>query len=615
MIWSSAYREIEHWPGEWPPPLADVIRLTFGEAARESGSPAIQVQFSRFRGTVQQDPIQRQETQIVQSHMTLHDFLPGFRSPVLCRAGKARRKGKQQGYSPEDTERTALSPWLPPTTPRLPTLLVAAGAIALTPLLTPTPLTAQPPHDIVLSGGRVMDPETGFDAIRNVGIRAGEIAAISETPLSGTIVLDVSGLVVAPGFIDLHAHGQTNRANEFQARDGVTTALELESGSPLPALYLARRGRGAILNYGATVSHMSVRPKAMPARADAVRQALSFTDDNPERAIRELASVGSAARYDPILSEDYGALRAALADGLAAGALGIGMAHQYYPGANHEEILEVFRFAADEGATIHTHVRDMGIAAMQEVLANAVATGAPLHIVHVNSSSLWRIGPILDLIGGIRSRGFDVTTEAYPYTAASTGLQSALFDPGWRESLRISYGDVQWQDTGERLTAETFRSYRAEGGTVIIHMMKDEWIREALSRDFVMVASDGMQYAPGAHPRSAGTFSRFLGRYVRDEGLMGLMEGLERITIMPARRLERMTDQARRKGRLRPGMDADITVFDPDSIIDTATFEDDLSHSVGVVHVLVGGEFVVREGRNVAGAMPGRALVGRKKSG
>ena len=487
-------------------------------------------------------------------------------------------------------------------------LPLAALLVAAT---LPAPVLAQDDYDIVLAGGRVMDPETGLDAVRNVGIRGRDIAVISEDPLFGTVVLDIAGLVVAPGFIDLHSHGQTNRANEFQARDGVTTALELESGVALPAVYLARRGKGAVLNYGATVSHMSVRPKAMPARADAVRQALAFAGDDPDRALRELASVGSAARYDPVLPADYGALRTALADGLAAGALGIGMAHQYYPGATHEEILEVFKFAAGEGVTIHTHVREMGIPAMQEVLANAVATGAPLHIVHVNSSSLWRIGPILDLIGGVRSRGFDVTTEAYPYTAASTGLQSALFDPGWQESLQIGYGDLQWQDTGERLTAETFRSYRAEGGTVIIHMMKDEWIREALSRDFVMVASDGMPYAPGAHPRSAGTFSRFLGRYVRDEGLMGLMEGLERITIMPARRLERMTGQAKRKGRLRAGMDADITVFDPAKIIDTATFEDDLSHSVGVVHVLVGGEFVVRGGKTVAGAMPGRALVGR----
>ena len=488
------------------------------------------------------------------------------------------------------------------------------GICALTALTLPAsaPLSAQESYDIVLAGGRVMDPETGLDAVRNVGIRGSEIVTVSEEPLSGEVELDVSGLVVAPGFIDLHAHGQTNRANEFQARDGVTTALEMESGVAKLATFLDERSAGAVLNFGATVSHMSTRTWAMPDRVDAVHRALMVAESDAEAGLTQLESVGSAARYDPVGPDGYGALRDALSQGLTEGALGIGMAHQYYPGASLEEILEVFRFAADEDVTIYTHVRDMAISAMQEVIANAVATGASLHIVHANSSSLWNIGPVLDLVGGVRSRGFDVTTEAYPYTAGSTGLQSAIFDPGWRDKLQIGYGDVQWQDSGERLTAETFQRYRAEGGTVIIHMMKDEWIREALARDFVMVASDGMPYAPGAHPRSAGTFSRFLGRYVRDEGLVPLLEGLAKITIMPARRLEGMTDQAKRKGRIQAGTDADITVFDPEVIIDTATFEDDLSYSTGVVHVLVNGEFVVRDGENVAGAMPGQAIVGRK---
>ena len=495
----------------------------------------------------------------------------------------------------------------PATAATLVTLALAAATL-------PTPLTAQDTHDIVLSGGRVMDPETGLDAVRNVGVRGGEIVAISEEPLTGDIVVNVAGLVVAPGFIDLHAHGQTNRANEFQARDGVTTALEMESGAASPAAFLARRGEGAILNYGATVSHMSTRAWAMPGRVAALERARALLDGDREAGLRELAAAGSGGRYDPVAREDYPALRNALSRGLSEGALGIGMAHQYYPGASLEEILEVFKFAAEANTTIYTHVRDMKISAIQEVLANAVATGASLHIVHVNSSSLWNIAPILDLIGGVQSRGFDVTTEAYPYTAASTGLASAIFDAGWTENLRIGYGDLQRQDTGERLTEETFRSYREQGGTVIIHMMKDEWIREALGRDIVMVASDGMPYAPGAHPRSAGTFSRFLGRYVRDEGLMPLMDGLAKITIMPARRLEGMTDQAARKGRLQVGMDADITVFDPDGIIDTATFEENLSYSVGVVHVLVNGEFVVRDSENVDGAMPGRAITGRMMS-
>ena len=490
--------------------------------------------------------------------------------------------------------------------PALCAIALLAGGLA-----GPAPSAAQDRYDIVLSGGRVMDPETGLDGVRNVGINGSVIVAVSEEPLDGDVVVDASGLVVAPGFIDLHAHGQTNRANEFQARDGVTTALEMESGVGDLTAYLTDRGTGAILNYGATVSHMINRAWAMFDRADLLRRAESMLDSDPDAGLRELDRIAGGARYESVSADEFGALWAALAQGLSEGALGIGMAHQYYPGASLEEILDVFRFAAYENTTIYTHVRDMKISAMQEVIANAVATGASLHIVHANSSSLWNIEPILELIGGAQSRGFDITTEVYPYTGASTGLASAIFDPGWQEKLQIGYGDLQWQDTGERLTEETFNSYRASGGTVIIHMMREEWIRHALATDFVMVASDGMPYAPGAHPRSAGTFSRFLGRYVRDEGLMPLMDGLAKITIMPAKRLEGMTDQARRKGRVQAGADADITVFDADRIIDTATFEDDLSYSEGVVHVLVNGEFVVRDEENVPGAMPGRAIIGR----
>jgi dihydroorotase len=254
----------------------------------------------------------------------------------------------------------------------------------------------------------------------------------------------------------------------------------------------------------------------------------------------------------------------------------------------------------------------MGIAPMQEVIANAVATGASLHIVHMNSSSLWDYQTNLDLILGAQERGADISTEAYPYTAASTSIQSAIFDDGWQEKLRISYADLQWQDTGERLTEKTFDQYREEGGVLIIHMMKPEWIQAVMADPRVMVASDGMPYAPGAHPRSAGTFSRFLGRYVREQGVLPLMDGLRKITLMPADRLAGIAPQMKRKGRLQLGADADITIFDPTHIIDTAGFEDDLSYSEGVEFVLVNGEFVVRDGALVGGARPGQPVLGRQ---
>ncbi len=477
-------------------------------------------------------------------------------------------------------------------------------------------LDAQEAYDIVLQGGRVMDPETGLDAIRNVGIRGQTIVAISEDRLEGAQVIDVSGMVVAPGFIDLHAHGQTNRANEFQARDGVTTALELESGVPDVAAYLRGRSGDAILNFGATMNHGAARTWVMEEYASEIAEARAILDElesseltlEQEMALDDALSVG---RYTPLEPEQYPALMERLEQGMDEGAIGIGMAHQYYPGATYDEIFRVFQFSAAETAPIYTHVRSMGVSAIQEVVANAVATGASLHIVHLNSSSLWDIQTNLDIIEGAQDAGFDITTEAYPYTAASTSLQSAIFDEGWQERLQISYGDVQWQETGERLTEETFYEYREEGGIVIIHMMKPEWIEAAMSAPHVMVASDGMPYDPGAHPRSAGTFARFLGRYVRDDGVVSLMDGLRKVTLMPALRLETSSPQMRRKGRVQLGSDADVTIFDPARIIDTATFEDDLSYSEGIEHVLVNGVFVVRDGENVPDVRPGQAVVGR----
>jgi len=488
--------------------------------------------------------------------------------------------------------------------------LVLCLSLALAP-----PLQAKDGYDVVLEGGRVIDPETGFDAVRNVGIRGDRIVEISTDALSGTEVVDVGGLVVAPGFIDLHAHGQTNAANEYQAHDGVTTALELELGVPFVKAWLELRKGNALINFGATVSHASTRWMAMAKYADEARRARAGAEGGhlPAAVTAALNPPGSA-RYEAVTSAEMISMTEILSAGLGQGALGIGVPVGYYPGATREEVFRVYEVAAKWDVPVYTHVRDPDIPAIQEAIANGGATGASVHIVHLNSMALGRVGVALAMIDSAQKRGLDITTELYPYTAGSTLIESALFNEGWQDVFGIDYGDLQWEGTGERLTEETFRKYRATGGTLILHVMKEEWIETGLRAPFTMIGSDGMPFAPLAHPRSAGTFSRVLGRYVRERRTLSLIDALRKMTIMPARRAESAAPSMRLKGRLQVGCDADITIFDPAAVIDTATFGEELTFAEGIPHVLVNGTFVVREGKTVPGVYPGRAVLGRYRN-
>jgi len=467
-------------------------------------------------------------------------------------------------------------------------------------------------YDIVINGGRVMDPETGFDGIRNIGIRGDQIVEITTKSISGKVAVNAKGLVVSPGFIDLHAHGQTNEAHEYQARDGVTTALEMEGGVGFFREWIDSKEGKTIVNYGGTVPHGFLRAMAMDANQKISRRLQSQVQKKglSLEGLSGFEKSFAAANYQPQSQKEEERTRRMMQNYLDAGALGVGVPVGYYPGATAGEIFRVYQFAAKQEVPIYTHTRGFGMPGLQEAMADAATSGASLHLVHANSMSLGEIETTLSMVSDAQKNGLDITTEVYPYTAASTSLESVLFDEGWKETLSITYEDLQWEATGERLNSSTFYEYRKKGGTIIIHMMKPEWIKKGVSHPVAMIASDGMPYAPGAHPRTAGTFSRVLGKYVRKERVMDLMTALGKMTIMPAKRLQDVAPVMNGKGRLQVGADADITIFNARTIIDQADFKG-LKYSKGVEHVLVNGVFVVSNGKNVKDLYPGRPILGK----
>jgi N-acyl-D-aspartate/D-glutamate deacylase len=463
------------------------------------------------------------------------------------------------------------------------TLTAIVVALSLTAGCAPEPA---PRFDLVIANGRVMDPESGLDAVRHVGVRAGSIAAISETPLEGTRVIDASGHVVAPGFIDLHEHGQQDESYRMMVRDGVTSAFELEVGTGDVAAWYAEREGGQAVNYGVSIGHIPVRMKVLGDPGTGLLPA-------------GIGGTGTATEANMV------AMEALLRKGLAEGAVAVGFGSAYTPGAPMSEIERMFRVAAAGGASAHIHMRG-GVAGLEETVATARAAGVPLHVVHANSSGGEEIVPFLAVIEAARDAGQDVTTEAYPYGAGMTEIQSALFDD-WESWPEERYGQHQLVSTGERLTRATFAKARQEGGTIIIHNRSEEATRAAIVSPLTMIASDGFIENGRGHPRTSGTYAKVLGRYVREEGVVDLMDALRRMTVEPARRLEPRVPAMADKGRIRVGADADITIFDPATVIDRATYEDASIPSAGIPYVIVGGQFVV-DGGELTDARPGRAI-------
>lgn len=442
-------------------------------------------------------------------------------------------------------------------------------------------------YDLVIDGGRVLDPESGLDAVRSLGIANGRIAAVSARPLAGKSRIDAKGLAVAPGFIDLHWHGSNPAYYRYQAMQGVTAALELEIGVPDVGQWYAEHAGKSMIHYGAAAGHARIRMDVMHDTGD-------FLPAN-EAANRTATP------------EEITQIAARLERDLKRGAPAVGFGIAYVPAAGYREIIEMFRIAARFDATCHVHMRG-GEPGLSEVIAAAFLTGARLHIVHINSSSGNSIKQFLGVIEDARKRGLPVTTEAYPYAAGATRIESALF-ADWKTQPDSYFARLQWPKTGERLTRETFEKYRKVGGTVIQHTNTEDNVRVAILSPLTIIASDGFDLVDGqGHPRSSGTYARVLGRYVREQGGLTLLEAVRKMSLQPAEVLEKRVPAMRNKGRIKVGADADLAIFDPATILDKSDYTHPAEYAEGVRHVLVNGVAVVRDGKPLEGVTPGTAL-------
>ena len=503
----------------------------------------------------------------------------GAANLVLLRNLTVRPRPTDPGAGPasQATPPTTTTPPAGVSTPQVPLVLDDSLAVAADDHV----------YDRVIAAGRVIDPDSGFDAIAHVGIDGDTITRISLDPLTGSSTIDASGLVVSPGFIDILSYPPNGYGEWFKIADGVTTNLNLHGiDDPMNRFLERAAGNDPPVNYGGAADQYEHR-KSMGLNLGRARGA-------------ELDDLVRRAEVD-----------------ILAGALGIHEQPEYTVDLTFDEMLRHGEVAAHYSVPLCLHVRyseNLPPGTQEEALDEAISvarrTGCMVHIEHVNSTGgTGRMAEAIAQLEAAQASGLSITACTYPYTFWATSAGNARFE-NFREKYGISYGDLQVAGTDERLTEETFRAARAARLLTAAFAMSDDDIDTSLTAPWVMIGSDAILERPhNNHPRSTGCFSRVLGHYVRERGLLTLPEALAKMTILPARLLGGISPAMARRGRIQSGAVADITVFDPTTIIDTSTIADPAREAEGVRHVLVGGRPVRTDGVNDQGVRPGVAIL------
>ncbi|MFV0257154.1 MAG: amidohydrolase family protein [Acidimicrobiales bacterium] len=495
------------------------------------------------------------------------------------------------GYGAANVALTGVVGWSARSRPGTTELIDLTSGLGRPPVLDGAPEQPPPGHryDVVVTGGRVIDPDSGFDGTANVGVDGAMVTALTADPLEGNTVIDARGLVVAPGFIDLLSFEPNPFGVWNKLADGVTTNLAMHGVNNYAVAFFDRYEGDTPIHFGGAFHQHFMRAEAIGAGVE----------DELTRAQQR--------RFEAVLAEN-----------LEAGFAGICCSPEYAPGTTSQEMIGLAEVAAAAGhmSFFHTRYSDpdppgTGRDGLQEVLDVARATGAPVHVEHITSTGgTFEMGPALELLEDARSAGIDVTACCYPYDSWGTFLASSRFALGWQQRYRIDETDLQVAGTDRRLSPVTFGQAQADNKLVVaLGAIPEEELRMVLQRPWTMVSSDAILNPDlNNHPRASGTFARLLGRYVREQGVLGLPDALAKITILPARRVEDMLPDVARKGRLQRGADADLVVFDPATITDLATVAAPETASVGIRYVLVDGVVALEDGEPQRDTRAGRPL-------
>jgi N-acyl-D-aspartate/D-glutamate deacylase len=448
-------------------------------------------------------------------------------------------------------------------------------------------------YDVVVLNGIVTDPDTNtYKFGYNIGITDKKIMTITKANLTGFETIDATGLIVSPGFIDMLGFEPEPTVAKYKITDGVTTNLQLHGGSVhFDSWFAYYENNPPYVNYGGSVFAIKLRQE------DAVG----------------IGSYGTPTETQITYMADR------VREEIEAGALALSFSPEYYPGTTPEEIRAMMTVAAQYDIPTHFHARYSsltgeftGIDGVIEVLGYAKELNAPVQFMHLHSTGgTGCMDEALAMINEARVEGYDVTYDIYPYDSWASNIDWQRYNSGWQERYDITYSDLQMAGTSLRLTEETFNYFRSIGGLCIAFAMDEDEVVQSLSEPYVQIGSDGniqLEDSANNHFRGAGTFSRVLGKYVRDDDAFSLMDGIRKMTINGAKHLEAISEDMALRGRLQVGCYADITIFDYRTVLDQSTPEFPATASIGIEYVIVAGQIGLSEGELLTNVHAGQPI-------